>query len=71
VQEVVREKNSRLLEDCAALVSRLSEKLEYEGGTGHFINATYEEAVVYTRYAETLLNGIDTQVTASVSSVNE
>ncbi|MGH7597030.1 MAG: tetratricopeptide repeat protein [bacterium] len=33
----------------------MNEKLQYELGTGHFLNSTYAEAAVFARYAETVV----------------
>jgi len=58
VQEITRAKNPQLLNDCEPLISTLISKLKYELGTGHFINATYTEASIYSRYAESILYNI-------------
>ncbi|NUO03390.1 MAG: ATP-binding protein, partial [Saprospiraceae bacterium] len=52
VQEIVRRKNPELRRDCRGLVDALNEKLDYEAGVGHFLNATYSEASHFVRYAE-------------------
>ncbi|MEZ5040517.1 MAG: NB-ARC domain-containing protein [Saprospiraceae bacterium] len=54
IQEITRLKNEDLQNHCASLLDGLSEKLDYEPGTGHFINVTYEEAAILTRYAENI-----------------
>jgi hypothetical protein len=57
VQEVTRRKNKALLfEHNKLLFNSLIEKLEYEPGTGHFVNVTYEVAALYARYAESAVN---------------
>ncbi|NVO11977.1 MAG: ATP-binding protein [Bacteroidales bacterium] len=58
VQEITRAKNPQLLNDCEPLISTLIDTLDYEPGTGHIINATYTEASVYSRYAESILYNI-------------
>ncbi|MGZ4957465.1 MAG: NB-ARC domain-containing protein [Methylobacter sp.] len=59
IQEITRQKNqSRLLHDCHNLIDRLIEKLEYEPGTGHFINAGYQEAAVFAHSAESVVRHI-------------
>ncbi len=58
VQEIVQKKNPELLEDCRALLNSLNEKLLYEPVTGHFLHATYEEADIYSRYGEYLVEVI-------------
>ncbi len=57
IQEIVRHKNPSLRTDCHPLIDTLNEKLKYEGGIGHLTNATYEEAVLYARYAESVVMG--------------
>ncbi|MGD1893747.1 MAG: NB-ARC domain-containing protein [Cyclobacteriaceae bacterium] len=56
VQEVVRNKNDQLLAICQPLITGLIEKLDYEPGVGHLINATYEEGTIYTRYTEHIVS---------------
>lgn len=55
VQEITKKKNPQLFEDCRTLSDTLIEKLLYEPGTGHLLNATYEEAAVFARYAESVV----------------
>jgi len=52
VQEIVRRKNPNLRADCQVLVDVLNEKLDYQAGVGHLLNATYEDALHFARYAE-------------------
>jgi len=54
IQEIVRKKNDRLLTSCGPLINGLIDKLDYEPGTGHLINVSYQEAAVFARYAETI-----------------
>ncbi|MGZ8213766.1 MAG: NB-ARC domain-containing protein [Methylosarcina sp.] len=55
VQEITRLKNKdNLLVHCGMLIDNLIEKLKYQYGIGHFLNATYEEAALFSRYAESL-----------------
>ena len=50
VQEITRHKNRpHLLEHVRTLINTLIEKLDYEPGTGHFINASYEDAAAVCR----------------------
>lgn len=59
VQEITRQKNQQHLhKDCLSLINKLNEKLEYEPGIGHFLNASYQEAAQYTRYAESIVQHI-------------
>lgn len=55
VQEVVKSKNQNLSADCALLIDVLNKKLAYQAGVGHFLNASYFEALVFARYAEAAL----------------
>jgi len=55
VQEIAKKKNPQLYENCAPLIAALTEKLEYEPGTGHFLNATYDAAAVFARYAASVV----------------
>ena len=56
VQEITRHKNKdNLLSHCATLINNLIDKLAYQPGTGHFLNATYQEAALYCRYAEAII----------------
>ena len=59
VQEVLRQKNKDLRQDCEGLIGTFLEKLDYEGTVGHLLNVTYEEALLYARYAETLVYAFD------------
>ena len=56
VQEVVRVKNEELLEDCRALIHSLNEKLEYQPGIGHLLNASYAEAATYAILGESVIS---------------
>ncbi|MBK7364078.1 MAG: tetratricopeptide repeat protein [Nitrosomonas sp.] len=53
VQEVARQKNPGLREDCATLVYMFIEKLTYEGT--HITGSSYNEALLYARYAEAVI----------------
>ncbi|MCX7094094.1 MAG: NB-ARC domain-containing protein [Methylobacter sp.] len=56
VQEITRQKNqARLRQDCRNLIDSLIEQLEYEPGTGHFINADYQQAALFARHAESVV----------------
>ena len=55
VQEVTRHQNEeKLFEHCEVLIATLTEKLEYEPGTGHLPNISYDKGILYTRYAESI-----------------
>ena len=61
VQEITRHKNRpQLLEHVRTLISSLIDKLAYEPGTGHFMNAGYEEAAMYAGYAATVISHVAT-----------
>jgi len=63
VQEIIRQKQrDKLYEDCKALIRNLIEKLEYDGGVGHLINATYKEAAQYVRYSENVAEQFNTLI---------
>ena len=49
----MREKNLNLYANCASLVNKLIEKLDYEGT--HITGASYYDAVMYTRFAEAIV----------------
>ncbi|HMW20614.1 MAG TPA: tetratricopeptide repeat protein [Nitrosomonas sp.] len=53
VQEVTRQKNPGLREDCTMLVNTLIEKLGYDGR--HMTGSSYDEAHLYARYAEAVM----------------
>ncbi len=56
VQETTRQQNGKqLFVHCELLISTLIDKLDYETNTGHFLNATYKEALIYAKYAERIL----------------
>ena len=58
VQEVTRHQNKEeLFDHCEVMIATLTEKLEYEPGTGHLPNISYDKGTLYTRYAETLYCG--------------
>ncbi len=71
VQEVARLKNPELRKDCQTLVDKLVEKLDYEGGTGHFLNATYDEALLFARYGEAVVAAFLEQPNSDLSILGE
>ncbi|ASF47873.1 NB-ARC domain-containing protein [Methylovulum psychrotolerans] len=53
VQEITRHKNAGHLQGyCAGLVAKLTDKLAYEAGSGHLLNASYADAAAYCRHGE-------------------
>jgi hypothetical protein len=65
VQEIVRRKNAGLRAACKVLIDALNEKLDYEAGIGHFLNATYAEALHFVRYAEAVFANFTSACTIS------
>ncbi|WP_259016242.1 tetratricopeptide repeat protein [Emticicia fluvialis] len=59
IQEITRKKNENLFEDCSALVLNLNKKLKYELSTGNLINIKYEESILYSSYAESVINNLE------------
>lgn len=53
-QEVTQQKNADLRKACIPLVATLIEKLDCEGK--HIIGASYADALLYARYAESILS---------------
>lgn len=60
VQEVTQQKNTDLRQDCTSLVDTLIEKLAVEGV--HIIGASYTDALLYARYAESVLSAFQHQL---------
>ena len=60
VQEIVQLKNDKLWEDVSPIIDIINEKLETEGGIGHFINCTYDEAIIFAHYGEQITLSIKT-----------
>jgi tetratricopeptide (TPR) repeat protein len=56
IQEITKKKNPKLFEHCKILIDTLKEKLDYQPGTGHFLNATYKEAAIFSRYSESIVS---------------
>ncbi|MGB1207526.1 MAG: NB-ARC domain-containing protein, partial [Chitinophagales bacterium] len=56
IQAVCRQKNNSLFEDCQNLIYEIAVKLKTEGGSGHLVNVTYEEAAIYVQYSEYLIS---------------
>ena len=55
VQEITRHQNEeKLFEHCEVLIATLIEKLEYEPGTGHLPNISYDKGYLYVKYAESI-----------------
>jgi tetratricopeptide (TPR) repeat protein len=53
VQEVTHLQNrEKLIEHCELLINTLTEKLDYEPGTGHLPNVSYDKGALYARYGE-------------------
>ena len=60
VQEITRQKNRQhLRQDCQSLIDSLINKLEYQPGTKHFLNADYHQAALFARLSESVVGRID------------
>ncbi len=60
IQEVTREKQSNLLDNCQQLIISLIDKLDHEQGIGHFKNVSYEKATLLARYTESVVDSLKT-----------
>ena len=58
IQEIVKNKNINLTEDCELLVNSLIELLDYEANSGHLLHCSFEEASIYARYAISAMKDI-------------
>lgn len=71
IQNTTKTKNHNLFRDCQPLLATLKKKLDYEfDGLGTLKNSTYEEAIRYVRYAESVVNNFE-QADDSLCSVCE
>ncbi len=70
IQEVVRQKNRNLYQDCEPLINEFIEKLAYELGVGHLKNISYKEGAILVRYASYLVE-VMTTFTSSISMLYE
>lgn len=59
IQEITQAKNQNLYADCEELIRILIDKLDYEAGVGTLMNATYEEGVLYARFAESAIVNLE------------
>ncbi|MFN3848807.1 MAG: NB-ARC domain-containing protein [Spirosomataceae bacterium] len=59
IQEITQAKNQNLYADCEELISVLIDKLDYDGAVGTLLNATYEEGVLYARFAESVIANLE------------
>jgi len=56
IQEITRKQNkARLWDDVETVVTAMNYLLDYETGTGHLINASYEQGGIFTRYGERVI----------------
>lgn len=59
VQEAIRQQNNeRLFDDCKYLIGTLIDKLDYDENFGHLTEISYNNAALYTRYGESVLQHI-------------
>lgn len=70
VQEVILQKNLHLRQDCTSLVNVLIEKLTYES-CGHITGALYTDALLFARYAETVLSVFQHQPDYNLAILSE
>jgi hypothetical protein len=59
IQGIIIAKKQNLYADYEELIRILIDKLAYEAGVGTLINATYEEGVIYARFAESAINNVE------------
>ena len=59
IQEITKEKNNDVLEDCEKLIDNLIEKLDYEEAIGHLKNVSYEAAILLIRYSENIYDSFE------------
>lgn len=59
IQEITQKKNPQLFDDCLDLIKTFIDRLTYEPGTGNLVNMTYEESLLDSRYAESVVNSFD------------
>ncbi|MES0491512.1 MAG: tetratricopeptide repeat protein [Leptospirales bacterium] len=60
IQEITRLQNkARLWEDVEPVVIALNDLLEYEPGTGHLMNVSYEQGGIITRYGERVIQCLE------------
>ncbi|MBI1227093.1 MAG: tetratricopeptide repeat protein [Bacteroidetes bacterium] len=71
VQGVVRHQRPGWWEECKGLVDVLFEKLDYETGTGHLLNASYEAADTYARLGAAVLEAYRERPYRGVSVLSE
>jgi len=70
IQEITQAKNQNLYADCEELISVLIDKLAYEAGVGTLLNTTYEEGILYARFAESLVEKVNINTYEIISLYN-
>lgn len=58
IQEIVKNKNQKLNENCKILIDTLINKLEYDANSGHLIHISFKEASLFVRYAESIVRDV-------------
>lgn len=56
IQAIVKNKHSSFVEDCKILIVNMIALIEVEGGTGHPTKVGYDDARIFIRYAEGIIN---------------
>ena len=59
LQEFVKYNNENLFEDCRNLINALMELLEYDSHTGHPINISLKEAVMFAHFGESVVKALE------------
>jgi tetratricopeptide (TPR) repeat protein len=59
IQEIMIAKNQNIYADCEELIRVLIDKLKYGFGVGTLINTTYQESVMYARFADSVMNNVE------------
>jgi len=59
LQEYVKGNNENLFEDCRNLINALMELLEYDTHTGHPINISLKEAVMFAHFGESVVKALE------------
>lgn len=54
IQDITRSKNEHLYEDSKYMVEQMKKQLEYDPNLGHPLHMSFEEAVLWIRYAESV-----------------
>lgn len=58
IQEIIKNRNSNLHEDCWYLISALNQKLEYDSKTGHTLHIRLADVSLLIRYGESIIRSL-------------